>query len=97
MMQFIPDFEKVTGVAVSPELAKLINALAAGGDYFKKLGIQDAEAGRTQRTKAAFIEWGEKEVKPPAEPIVELMYLYYTNGYNAKIGSLTADISGNYG
>lgn len=84
--QDIEEFEKATGKAVSPRLRDLIAAIAAAGDHFEDLGTRDATSGRAQRTKAAFIEWGKRELADPEgkdNPIVDLMYQCYLDGYEA--------------
>lgn len=84
--QDIAAFERVTGKAVSPRLRDLITAMAAAGDHFEDLGEKDARSGRGQRTKAAFIEWGRRELNDPEgkdDSIVDLMYQCYLDGYNA--------------
>ena len=83
--QDIAKFEKATGKAVSPRLRDLIAAMASAGDHFEDLGANDASSGRAQRTKEAFIEWGKRELSDPEgkdNPIIELMYQCYLDGYN---------------
>lgn len=80
----IAEFEKATGKEVSPRLRELIAAMAAAGDHFEDLGAKDATSGRAQRTKEAFIEWGKRELADPEgkdNPIVDLMYQCYLDGY----------------
>lgn len=86
LKQDIAEFEKVTGRIVRPEVLPLLASLAAAGDRFEELGIKDAAGGYEQRTKEAFIEWGKRVLIDPEgkdNPIVELMYMCYMDGYNA--------------
>ena len=84
----IAEFEKVTGKVVSPRLRELIAAMAAAGDHFEGLGEKDARSGRGQRTKAAFIEWGRRDLNDPEgkdNSIVDLMYQCYIDGYRKGV------------
>ena len=84
--QDIAELEKATGKVVSNEVLPLLKAVAAAGDYFEELGTKDAADGRPQRKKEAFIEWGKRELTDPTgkdNPIVELMYTCYINGYTS--------------
>lgn len=81
----ISAFEQERAEPINPKVVELIKAMAAG-DYFEDLGEKDARSGRTQRTKEGFIEWGKRELADPEgkdDPIVELMYMCYIDGYNA--------------
>ena len=82
----ISAFEQEIGEVINPEVVELIKVLATAGDKFEALGTKDASSGRVQRTKEAFIEWGKRELADPEgkdNPIVDLMYQCYLDGYNA--------------
>lgn len=82
----ISAYEQETGEVIKPELVEMIKAMAAAGDNFEALGEKDACGGYAQRTKEAFIEWGKRELTDPEgkdNPIVDLMYQCYLDGYNA--------------
>ena len=82
----ISAYEQETGAVIKPEVLELIKAMAAAGDHFEDLGEKDARSGRGQRTKAAFIEWGRRDLNDPEgkdNSIVDLMYQCYLDGYNA--------------
>lgn len=86
----ISAYEQEKGETISPQVVVLIKEMAAAGDKFEALGQKDACGGYAQRTKESFIEWGKRELIDPVGedyPIVELMYMCYTDGYNtAKEG-----------
>ena len=87
----ISAFEQERGEIINPKVVELIKAMAAAGDYFEDLGEKDARSGRGQRTKEAFIEWGRRDLDDPKgkdQPIVDLMFRCYLDGYNA--GKATA-------
>ena len=82
----ISAYEQETGAVIKPEFVELIKAMAAAGDKFEALGEKDACGGYAQRTKEVFIEWGKRELADPEgkdNPIVDLMYQCYLDGYNA--------------
>lgn len=82
----ISAFEQKKGEKLKPEVVELIKAMAAAGDYFEELGAKDVNSGHAQRTKEAFIEWGKRDLNDPEgkdNPIVDLMYKCYLDGYNA--------------
>ena len=82
----ISAYEQETGAVIKPEVLELIKAMAAAGDKIEALGQKDASGGYAQRTKEAFIEWGKRELADPEgkdNPIVDLMYQCYLDGYNA--------------
>ncbi len=82
----ISAYEQETGEMIKPQVVALIKEMAAAGDKFEALGAKDAAGGIAQRSKDAFIEWGKRELIDPEgkdNPIVELMYVCYMDGYNA--------------
>ena len=82
----ISAYEQETGEAIKPHVMVLIKEMAAAGDKFEALGQKDACGGLVPLTKEAFIEWGKRELIDPEgkdNPIVELMYMCYMDGYNA--------------
>ena len=82
----ISAFEQERGEIIKPRVVALIKEMAAAGDKFEALGEKDACGGYEQRTKEAFIEWGKRVLIDPEgkdNPIVELMFMCYMDGYNA--------------
>ena len=82
----ISAFEQGRGEIIKPQVVELIKAMAAASDQCEDLGKKDARSGRGQRTKAAFIEWGKRELADPEgkdKSIVDLMYQCYLDGYGA--------------
>ncbi|MBE6976005.1 MAG: hypothetical protein E7439_02265 [Ruminococcaceae bacterium] len=82
----ISAYEQEKGEIINPQVVELIKKMAAVADRFDELGAMDAAAGRTQRTKKAFIEWGRRNLNDPEgkdNSIVDLMYRCYLDGYNA--------------
>ena len=82
----IAELEKEKGIVLKPEVVQAIKITYATCDKFGALGAKDAAGGYEQRTKDAFIEWGKRELIDPVgkdHPIVELMYMCYTDGYNS--------------
>lgn len=82
----ISAYEQETGEVIKPQVVALIKEMAAAGDKFEALGEKDACGGYEQRTKEAFIEWGKRVLIDPEgkdNPIVELMFMCYMDGYNA--------------
>lgn len=85
----ISAFEQERGKITNSKVVEMIKAMAAAGDRFEDPGEKDARSGRERRTKAAFIEWGKRELADSEgkdNSIVDLMYQCYMDGYNARIG-----------
>ncbi len=83
---YISAYEKEKGEIIKPQVVELIKEMAAVADRFDELGAKDAAGGFAQRSKDAFIEWGKRELIDPVgkdNPVVELMYMCYMDGYNA--------------
>ena len=82
----ISAYEQETGKGIKPEVVELIKAMAAAGDHFEAIGKKDACGGYDPWTKDDFIKWGKRELadsESKDNPIVDLMYDCYMEGYNA--------------
>lgn len=84
----ITAFEQEIGKKIKPQIVELIKAMAVAGDSFEALGQKDACGGYAPRPKEAFVKWGKRELIDPEgkdQPIVELMYQCYLDGYNEGV------------
>ena len=82
----ISAYEQEKGETISTKVVELVKAMAAAADHCEELGEKDARSGCVQRTKAAFIEWGKRDLADPEgkdKSIVDLMYQCYLDGYGA--------------
>lgn len=84
LMKYIPEYEKLTGNKVSPQLAEVLELLDDTSKQFEAKGREDAAQNRPAASDETFQDWGKKVFDGDTE-LVEvftgLMKKYYMNGY----------------
>ena len=82
----IASYEQKYGKTVTPALRELLASMAAVGDYFYDLGVNDAATGQIPLAKASFVEWTKRDLgdryDENDDSISTLMHMCYTDGYN---------------
>lgn len=84
MTNFIPEYEAMTGVKVSPAVARFVEQMNIVSQRFEVNGCKDAAQGLPVPSDDYFQTWGKKlfEDDPAvAEAMANLARLYYMEGY----------------
>ena len=82
----ILEYERITGVKVSPDQRALFADLHIVCDKFIELGTADATSQKPLQGKDVFVRWAKREVPGNVKKnhtIIDLVYDCYTKGYSA--------------
>ena len=84
MVNYIPEYEAMTGKKADPALARFAEQLDIVGERFVTKGSEDAAQGLPIPSEDVFQAWGGKvfdDDATMAETMADLARLYYMDGY----------------
>ena len=86
MVNYIPEYEAMTGEKVSPVVARFAERLDIIGQRFQAKGCEDAAQGLPVPSDDAFRVWSQRLVRDDfelLETVADLLRLYYMDGYKS--------------
>ena len=84
--EYIPEYEDITGLKVSPVVERFAEQLDVVGQRFENRGYADASQGKPVPHEYVFQAWGKKMFENDcamAETMADILKLYYMDGYKA--------------
>lgn len=84
MVNYIPEYEAMTGEKVSPVVARFAEQLVIIGQRFEAKGREDAAQGLPVPSDDAFQIWSQRLVRDDVElleTVADLLRLCYMDGY----------------